>query len=311
MKNLIPSFVALTTLLTIASVQASSQPLAQNVFVDRNEAVYPIPADADVIQTFGKATKATLPPKKWRFLVWNLHKGADETFKPEYLALSFNRDIIMNQEIFLDKNMKDVFRYLPLHQFQTATSFFSGEERIRTGVANISPVEATYNEFIRTEELEPIVGSPKVTLISSYPIRFSKNKLTVVNIHAINFVLTYQFRNEMERVYQAIKDIKGPLVYAGDFNTWNPERLKILDGYAKKLGLSEARFLPDNRITFNGFPLDHFLHTSDIKVTSARVDHIFKGSDHKPLEVEVEYIRSADDKNYFEEEAEEFYQASR
>lgn len=306
MKTLNLSFLALTALLTLTSVPVYAQSFEvedQSLFNEGMEQfASPVPEDSEVLLPIGKASKKQLPPKNWSFLVWNLHKGEDETFKPEFLALSLGRDIIMNQEIYLDKNMKDVFKFLFPYKIDTATSFYYGKEKIRTGVANISTVEADFTQFIRTDTLEPILKSPKMTLVSSYPIRFSKKKLTVVNIHGINFVSTAGFRKEIERIYQEIKDIPSPLVFAGDFNTWNEDRINILEEYAKKLKLKEAKFLPDNRITFNGNYLDHFLYTSDIKIKKARVDAFYKGSDHKPLTVEVEYLRSINEETAADEE---------
>ncbi|MEA9355568.1 endonuclease/exonuclease/phosphatase family protein [Bacteriovorax sp. PP10] len=305
MKTLNLSFLALTALLTLTSVPLHAQSFEledQSLNVEGIEQLAsPVPNDSEVLVPLGKASKKQLPPKNWSFLVWNLHKGEDETFKPEFLALSLGRDIIMNQEIYLDKNMKDVFKFLFSFKIETATSFFYGKEKIRTGVANISTVDAEFTQFIRTDTREPILKSPKMTLVTSYPIRFSKKKLTVVNIHGINFVSTAGFRKEMERIYQEIKNIPSPLVFAGDFNTWNEDRIAILDEYARKLKLKEAGFVPDNRITFNGNFLDHFLYTSDIKIKKARVDSIYKGSDHKPLAVEVEYLRSKEDETPIEE----------
>ncbi len=270
-------------------IPAYATNLSSNLFIDRPEMVFPVPSDDDVIKTLGHPSKDQLPLRKFNFLVWNLHKGKEDTFKIEYMALSLNRDIIMNQEIFLDQNTNDVFRYMPHFFFTTATSFFSGKEKIRTGVANISTVKPDYTAYLKTETLEPVVNSPKVLLINSYPIQFTNKKLTVVNIHGINFVTNKSFKHELNRIYEKIKDIPAPLVFAGDFNTWNKERIALLSGYAKKLNLLEAKFFPDNRMSFNGYPLDHFLHTPDLKVTNARVDGFYMGSDHKPLQVEVEF----------------------
>lgn len=289
MKNFIISLFAVNALISFTSNAIAGNGLSENLLPLRAEVAFPVPADNDVIKTFGLASKNQLPARKFKFLVWNLHKGTEETFKTEYLGLALDRDIVMNQEVFLDDNMADAFRYLPHFYFTTATSFFSGKEKVRTGVANISPVKPTYTEFIRTETLEPVVNSPKVALITSYPIRFSIKELTVVNIHSINFVSTKSFKHELNRIYESIKDIDGPMVFAGDFNTWNRDRMAILEEYAQKLNMVEARFFPDNRMSFNGFPLDHFLHTKDLKVTKAKVEEFYKGSDHKPLQVEVEY----------------------
>jgi endonuclease/exonuclease/phosphatase (EEP) superfamily protein YafD len=284
MKNLMNSAVlTLSLTLTISATAGIREKVAQ---------AFPVPGNSDVLKSLGSPSKSALPSKRLKFLVWNLHKGSEETFKFEYLALTLDRDIIMNQEIFLDENMLDVFKFMPLMYFTTATSFFDGKERIRTGVANISPVKPATVSFVRTGTLEPVIHSPKVTLITSYPISGTDKKLTIVNLHGINFVSNNSFEVELERIYKAIKNLPKPLVFAGDFNTWNNERLSILDRYKKKLGLSEAKFNPDGRLTFNGSPLDHFLYTSDLKIISARVDSFYKGSDHKPLQVEVEYSPS-------------------
>ncbi len=254
----------------------------------RREA-YPVPEKDDVVTTFGNAVKTQLPSKRLSFLVWNLFKGAKESFKVEFLALSFNKDIVVTQEAYLNPNMTSVFSYFPFFFHTHATSFFMEKERYRTGVSTVSSVKPSFTSFVRTGTLEPVVKSPKVTLITRYPIRFSNKELTIVNIHSINFVANKNFRAEIERIYQAIKNFPPPMVFTGDFNTWNQERLDILDEYSKKLGLTGASFYPDHRMTFNGNPLDHFLHSADIKILSAKVDGFYQGSDHKPLEVEVEF----------------------
>lgn len=273
--------LTILALLSTTSVSAQSAP---------GREVFPVPTESEVIYTFGNASKNQLPPKKLKFLVWNLHKGTEDAFKAEYLSLSFDRDIVVNQEVLLDSNMKKVFSYFPFFFHTNATSFYSGKEKLRTGVSTISAVNPSFTGYVRTQTLEPVVSSPKVTLITRYPIRFSTKQLTVVNIHGINFVSNKNFRTEIARIYEAIRSYPAPMVFTGDFNTWNEERLDILNEYAKKLGLVSAEFYPDNRMTFNGNPLDHFLHSKDMKVTNAKVEGIYQGSDHKPLEVEVELL---------------------
>ncbi len=303
MKNISLSFLILTSLISINPSHAYLKLNKVIVYANRFETPS-IPADEETILSFSMPSKKQLPPKNWSFLVWNLHKGADDNFSTDYRELSSGRDIIMNQEIYFNKIMLDVFEALPFFRFDTATSFFSGKQKIRTGIANISTVAPVFTQFVRTVNREPLVSTPKLTLITSYPIRFSRKNLTVVNIHGINFVSTKMFNEELQRIYLHIKDIPSPIIFAGDFNTWNVERLSLLNQYVKKLNLTSASFIPDNRTTFNGYPLDHFFHSSDIKLKSARADGYYFGSDHKPLTIEAEYVRSTDGNEYIPTELE-------
>lgn len=253
-----------------------------------------IPEEGEVIKILGKPSKQALPNRRLKFLVWNLYKGSESSFAREYIYLGYSSDIIMAQEIFLDKKMSSVFKLLPQYLSTTATSFFSGKDQTRTGVANKSSVAPSSIDYLRTVVREPIVGTPKVTLITTYPIRYTDKKLTVVTIHAINFVSTTSFNLEMNRLYEKLKNLPKPMVFAGDFNTWNKDRMNILKEIAKKLDLKEATFSPDNRMTFNGYPLDHFLYSDDLVIRSAKVEDWSKGSDHKPLQVEVEFKKESD-----------------
>ena len=249
---------------------------------------HPIPNENDVILTFGLGTQESLP-SRMSILVWNLHKGANKTFASDYETLANQKDLVLSQEMYLTPQMRSVFGAFPNDFYATATSFLFGKILTRTGVDTSSSVQPKSIEFVRTEILEPVINSPKVTLITRYPIRHSNKMLTVVNIHGINFVEGPSYKKEMDRIYEALKDIPSPLIFAGDFNSWNDDRFNILNELSQKLKLNEAKFYPDFRLTFNKHPLDHFFYTDDIKIVSAKVEEFYQGSDHKPLELEIEY----------------------
>ncbi|MDD4974766.1 MAG: endonuclease/exonuclease/phosphatase family protein [Bacteriovorax sp.] len=253
-----------------------------------NDLSHPVPTDKDVILTFGVPSQRSLS-KRINILVWNLHKGSNDTFGTDFVSLAYQKDLVISQEMYLTPLMSMVFGSFPHYFYTSATSFFFGKILTRTGVVTSSPVLPSTIDYVRTETLEPVVNSPKVTLITRYPIRFSTKQLTVVNIHGINFVDGPSYRKEMNRIYEALKNVPSPLIFAGDFNSWNDERYAILKELGQKLKLSEASFSPDYRMTFNKHPLDHFYYTNDIKIISAKVEDFYQGSDHKPLEVIVEY----------------------
>lgn len=249
---------------------------------------HPLPAPQDILLTLGKPTKAALP-KRIQFLVWNLHKGSDADFSKDFSDLAYKKDIIASQEMLLNPLMISVFSTLPDYLFASATSFFMGSDLYRTGVISASPVKPIEVQYIKTETLEPVVSSPKMTIVTRYPIANTDKFLTVVNIHGINFVDGASYKVEMERIYDQIKNYPSPMVFAGDFNTWSDERMSILSSVASRLNLVETHFFPDERMKFNNHKLDHFLYTEDLRIIEAKVEGFYKGSDHKPLEVLVEY----------------------
>jgi len=271
---------------TISLCVLFSQPLqAQDRLLERP---YRVPSESEVLTAIGRVAKMALP-KKINILVWNLHKGQDATFAQDFSTLSKNKDLIIAEEVFMDELMTNIFSTLPDYYFNIATSFFYGKDENRTGVSTASQVRTTRLSYIKTETDEPAVKTPKMTIITSYPIKFSFKKLTVVNIHSINFVKNKYFDKEIERIYSVVKDIPTPIIFAGDFNTWNKGRIKKLDEIRVRLNLNEASFTPDNRKKFHGNPLDHFLFSKDLKVRSAKAEEFYQGSDHKPLEIELEY----------------------
>ncbi len=68
-----------------------------------------IPSNDNVLSTLGNATRLALPSSRFNFLVWNLHKGSDKTFKTEFLALASHSHIIKAQEMYTDHKMIEVF----------------------------------------------------------------------------------------------------------------------------------------------------------------------------------------------------------
>ena len=247
-----------------------------------------LPAPEDVMVNFGQASQVSLK-KRFSMLVWNLHKGQDADFSKDYPELSYKKDILVNQEMFLNPLMMTVFGDLPGYYFTSATSFFMGAEQFRTGVVTASKVNPISVKYIKTDTLEPVVSSPKMSLVSRFPINNSEKILTVINIHGINFVLGDDYRHEMEKIVNEVKDLPPPIIFTGDFNTWSDERVGILKEAMKKLHLNATHFFPDERMKFNDHVLDHFLYTDDLRIVEAKVEGFYKGSDHKPLEVIVEY----------------------
>ena len=246
-----------------------------------------LPAEEKIIYSFGSQNNNVLPSGKFKILVWNIHKASEEGFYENFIELIADKDIVVSQEMFLDNYSFDFFSSFADYHYTTATSFLIGNEEIKTGLITGAKVLPKIIKHIRTDLREPVLGTPKMSLITRYPLENSRN-LTIVNVHSINFVNNEVFSVELYRIYNLIKNYPPPIIFTGDFNTWNKFRTNLLNKIKEKLNLREASFYPDKRMRFNGFPLDHFFHSQDIKLLSAKSIDIYRGSDHRPLELEIE-----------------------
>jgi endonuclease/exonuclease/phosphatase (EEP) superfamily protein YafD len=87
----------------------------------------------------------------------------------------------------------------------------------------------------------------------------------------------------MDRLLITLNDIRGPLIVAGDFNTWSDKRLIHLDSFAKNMGLKIATLQDDKYIKKLFFkPLDH-IYYRELELLEAVVIDTKKISDHNPI----------------------------
>jgi endonuclease/exonuclease/phosphatase (EEP) superfamily protein YafD len=247
-------------------------------------AEYTLPNSDNVITTIGNVNKTELDPKSIKLLIWNLYKGQRESFENNFIELAKAKDILVLQEMYLDQKMTTLFSGLSSFYFVGATSFL--DDGIRTGVLTAALGRAKESKYLGSHFTEPIINTPKMSLLNYYAIRGFKSQLLVVNIHAINFVTVSAFEHQINDLYFKVKDYSGPIIFAGDFNTWSLGRMEVLKSYIGKLKLKEVHFDKDERLKFMGYPLDHVFYSSGMQLLKASVRGEFVGSDHKPLEVE-------------------------
>lgn len=291
-------FLLMATLSLTSTLSTSSVAMAEYKLVPKlpmqieDGEVSSIPSPNNVLRTLGRASENILQ-RDLNIVVWNLYKGKNATFTKEFLKITEDADLIISQEMFLDYSMNKTLLSKDQYFYQTATSFFSGKNDVRTGLITGSKVAPLSAKYIRTINTEPFAKTPKLTMLTTYDVEGIDRPLMVANIHGINFVTHDVFSIEINRIFKVLKNHKGPMIFAGDFNTWSVERLKTLNRLASSIGLKPTVFFPDNRTTFNGNKLDQFYHTNDIHVTSAKAISEFQGSDHTPLLVNVHILYSS------------------
>ena len=133
-------------------------------------------------------------------------------------------------------------------------------------------------------------------LASSY-LGLAPLELLIVNIHCINFKIDLnEFKEQIRYVAGEVMAHDGPVIMAGDFNTWSKNRLEHLDMIVKELELVKITFSSKSNYVKTAFgnPLDHiFISKEKLEVVKGSEDVIaaINSSDHKPLFVELRILQ--------------------
>ncbi len=226
-----------------------------------------IPPANEVMHRFGETTETALSPEKISILVWNLHKDKDEGMHQDLDSLSKDKDLVLAQE-FLRNSKFEAHK-----QFQwVMAAQFHLKDNVPTGVAVGAHVPALKEGYTRTVDLEPFVKSPKVQTITSYPLEGREDSLLIVNLHGMRMRDTAALQRQLDQASDAIAAHKGPAIYAGDFNTKNKDRNKMVDSWMAKRGFKVAIKVKLDAIWTRG-----------LKTVEAKELTEIVSSDHKPL----------------------------
>lgn len=213
-----------------------------------------------------------------RVLNWNIKKGEERDWERDLSRYASDKQLVLLQEAALSME-------LTAHLQETAFAAFSPgyvKDDDVTGVVTFSGVEPV--SHCRLKAQEPWLGTAKATNITQYALSGSQRRLIVVNIHALNFSLgLVAYRQQLAAVAGALGDHDGPVIFAGDFNTWRPGRRAAVDEYLGRLGLQAVRFDADHRHKVFGMPLDHVFFRG-LKVLEAAAFEV-SSSDHNPMMV--------------------------
>ncbi len=222
-------------------------------------------------------------------LCWNVHKEMGQhKFNQNFYLLQqlYNPDLILLQEAVLT----------PLTQQQLPQYTYLSAVNIKIWQKAFGVLTATKSSFsellsLKTLHRELHIMTKKSLLITAHLLE-NENHLTVVNLHAINFVPASIFIKEIDRLLHHLSTIKGPLIVAGDFNTWHTKRLIHIETFANAIELTQAPLENANHIKhLFTKPLDH-LYYRGLKLIEARAIDTKKISDHNPIyarfEIEIE-----------------------
>ena len=246
---------------------------------------YQLPAHEDILIQLNDPQHEHLDPERIDILVWNMQKGIRDTWHADYQQLSLGKDILLLQEVLLDDNMGGVLDEHDDYAYHVAASFRdTWDDHVVSGVATASTARPLATSYQRSHYREPLIDTPKMAMITEYSLASTDATLLTANIHAINFVSKKKHRHMLEELEAELTGHDGPIILAGDFNTWSDEKTRTLMQMVERLGLIEVSFSDDHRTRMFGNALD-WVFARGLSVESSQVHGHMVGSDHKPMEV--------------------------
>ncbi len=221
-------------------------------------------------------------PQRFRVLSWNVFKNGRRGLTEDLTELSQQADLALLQEA-VDRGdfVQSTIKGNPSLRWSMAKAF--EKNGVATGVAIGSAVRPIRISSYRSLPTEPVLKTPKSMMLSEYPIANSSEKLLVLNVHAINFVGQGRFELHVDQMLELIQRHQGPLLVAGDFNTWSSARLEYLNSRMASIGLERVEMARSSRLV-----LDH-VFTRGLRVLAADEMPSIRSSDHKPIFVELEF----------------------
>lgn len=222
-----------------------------------------------------------------RVTIWNLCKGAGgRLFEHDYRVISYQSDLILTQEALLSERGLQTFGTSGFEAVHAAS--YKRRDGLRDGVMTASRCgHLPILKRIVCKYPEPIFRTPKVALVTMYKLANHVEPLMVVNIHATLVRRVAGAVEEIEHVVSQLPQHKGPIMFAGDFNTFTPRYLADVSRALRTIGLELVPIPNDPRPTIGA--LDQ-VFVRGLNVNQIFVDTKIKNSDHFPLCLEISPI---------------------
>ncbi len=245
-----------------------------------------VPEESESLRQFGQGTnKGFALNTMYQLLSWNIFKSKKSAWQEAFSQLHQHYDLLLLQEAKIHFQ-EPINHYDPLYHWAFGESFATDTCGSSCGVLTGSRIQSE-SAFNRHGPIsEPFLNTPKSSVFAYYPIDQSLKPLLIVNSHFINFRQTRAFVAQLKQVLDEISQHSGPVIFAGDFNTWHPARIKELSHSVSQLDLQQVHFENESRKFLR---LDH-IFTRGVDLLEAQILHDVPGSDHLPFHIKFQLI---------------------
>ena len=213
-------------------------------------------------------------------LSWNIQKASNLGWAEDLASFSNGIDLAFIQEASVQAHIPQA---IPADLYQAFAAGYTTRDK-ETGVMTLS--RSAPSVACNLTSWEPWLGTPKATNITVHPLRDRDDRLLTINLHAVNFALGLEdFQAQFRALTNVLSRHQGPIILAGDLNTWSGARQTLVDKFMLEHGLGPVAFEPDLRTTTFGRALDH-IYVRGMRAEYAHVIPV-SSSDHNPLRVRL------------------------
>jgi endonuclease/exonuclease/phosphatase (EEP) superfamily protein YafD len=244
-----------------------------------------LPKIDKMVLNYGGAENESLDPDKINILVWNIYKADRPSWTADFQEMREGQDIVVLQECTDEETILDSFFDHSGFSYQYAISFQFKKDKVKTGTCTGSSVTPKHAWAVRSNYVEIAGFTPKALLLTEYPLEGLKEKLLVINIHALNSVPAFMLKNQLEQATPFISNHQGPVLFGGDFNTWSFFKLWTVRKFMKKHALKEVDF-PNGgermRASVTKMIID-YIFVRDLNYRDTHVWGDREGADHRAM----------------------------
>ncbi len=209
-------------------------------------------------------------------LSWNIQKAGNEGWAEDLASFASGVHLAFIQEASLEAAIHDALDDPLFPAFARGYSSADQQTGVMTLSAGLPSMRCSFTAW------EPWLGTPKATSVTEHPLKGRSERLLTINLHAVNFsVGTEEFQAQFEALDQLLRDHSGPVIFAGDLNTWSESRESVVREFLAGHGLNAVQFMPDLRTTAFGRALDH-IFVRGLEASEAWVIPV-QSSDHNAL----------------------------
>lgn len=219
-------------------------------------------------------------------LVWNIFKCKKKGWQEDFVRLCHDKDLVLLQESIVNSPFDAHFEKSLKYQWIMARSFQDLHTNIETGIKTGSTVAARTKVVMASLHSEPLSKTKKMLLSTVYPLSGRHDSLLVINAHIINFVSFIKFKAHLDTISGVLEKHVGPVLLAGDFNTWNGKRLRYFNELALSFSLIEVDLIRKPKMAHLFQHLDH-IYCKGFDILDAKVLTSIRSSDHYPLQLRL------------------------